>query len=168
MQIGRDFFDVMENRRSIRHYRADPVPQGILDRLLRAAAAAPSAHNRQPWRYVLLADDATREELATAMGRRLAADRQRDGDDPETIRRDVERSYRRITGAPLVILVCLTVEEMDKYDDARRSLIVRNSWGPRWGMGGYCLLPYAFVLSDKHYTWDFWTIVEVALTRAND
>jgi coenzyme F420-0:L-glutamate ligase / coenzyme F420-1:gamma-L-glutamate ligase len=118
---GRDVFDVIENRRSIRRYRADPVPQAILDRLLRAAAAAPSAHNRQPWRYVLLADEATRERLATAMGRRLAADRQRDGDDPEAIRRDVERSYRRISGAPLVVVICLTVEEMDKYDDARRS-----------------------------------------------
>ncbi|SRR6266436_3702340 len=117
----RNFSDLLENRRSIRRYRADPVPEAILDRLLQAAAAAPSAHNRQPWRYVLVADHATKERLAAAMGRRLEADRRRDRDDPEAIRRDVARSYGRITGAPVVILVCLTVEELDRYDDARRS-----------------------------------------------
>jgi C1A family cysteine protease len=45
------------------------------------------------------------------------------------------------------------------YETAKAAFLVRNSWGVRWGLGGYFLLPYAYVLSDKHYAWDFWTIL---------
>lgn len=47
------------------------------------------------------------------------------------------------------------------YTDARESFIVRNSWGKSWGRGGHFLLPYEFLLSDRRYAWDFWTILEL-------
>lgn len=43
------------------------------------------------------------------------------------------------------------------YDDTQQRFIVRNSWGPAWGMAGYCTMPYAY-LADAHYATDFWTI----------
>ena len=43
------------------------------------------------------------------------------------------------------------------YDDRRQWFIVRNSWGPQWGMNGYFTLPYAYV-TDADLTADFWTI----------
>jgi F420 biosynthesis protein FbiB-like protein len=110
---------VINGRRSVRRYRpAAPVPRDTLRRILQAAIAAPSAHNRQPWRFVVVAD---KQGLADAMGNRLAADRTRDGDDPAAIERDVQRSRARITGAPIVLLVCLTLEEMDVYPEPRRA-----------------------------------------------
>jgi len=112
---------LMRERCSIRRYRPDAVGRDVLDRLFLSAAAAPSAHNRQPWRYLIIEDAAAKQTLAQAMGKRLAADRGRDGDAPEVIARDVARSHARITCAPVVILVCLTLEETDVYPDAARS-----------------------------------------------
>jgi F420 biosynthesis protein FbiB-like protein len=111
---------MIRGRRSIRRYRSEAVGRDVLDRLFLSAAAAPSAHNRQPWRYLVIGDGATKDALARAMGARLAADRGRDGDAPDVIARDVARSHTRITGAPVVILVCLTLEETDVYPDAAR------------------------------------------------
>ena len=41
------------------------------------------------------------------------------------------------------------------YDDSH--FIVRNSWGPGWGIKGYCFMPYDY-LNDSAYSGDFWNI----------
>ena len=110
----------VSERRSIRRYRDEALPAGAIERLLDAARFAPSAHNRQPWRFAVL-DDAGKTRLANAMGERLRADRVADGDAPEDITRDVERSRARIVGAPAVIAVCFSLADMDRYPDARRA-----------------------------------------------
>ena len=112
---------VIAGRRSVRRYRVDEVPATTLRRLLQAAVMAPSAHNRQPWRFTLLRDRAIKLALADAMGRRLRQDRTNDGDDPASIETDVARSRLRIAGSPVVLVVCLTMEEMDAYSDAARA-----------------------------------------------
>jgi coenzyme F420-0:L-glutamate ligase/coenzyme F420-1:gamma-L-glutamate ligase len=113
--------EIIQTRRSIRRYTAEPVPPEVMERLLSAAIWAPSAHNRQPWRFAALTAPGTKERLARAMGDRLRADRLADGDDPEVVRRDAERSHARLTQSPVVIAVCLTMADMDKYPDERRS-----------------------------------------------
>jgi nitroreductase len=50
-------------RRSIRKYTGEPVTDGQLKRLLEAAMAAPSAHNRQPRHYVVIRDRVTLLEI---------------------------------------------------------------------------------------------------------
>jgi coenzyme F420-0:L-glutamate ligase/coenzyme F420-1:gamma-L-glutamate ligase len=112
---------LIAGRRSIRRFLDRPVPEPLLDEVLRAAAAAPSAHNRQPWRFGVITDAAIKARLAAAMGERLRRDRTRDGDPAEAIDRDVRRSHARITAAPVAVLVCLTMAEMDRYPDARRA-----------------------------------------------
>ena len=54
---------VIAGRRSIRRYRAEPVAVDVLEDLIEAACWAPSAHNRQPWRFRPgRADEAARAE----------------------------------------------------------------------------------------------------------
>jgi len=112
--------ELVASRRSIRRYEPQPVPSETLARLLEAARWAPSAHNRQPWRFALLESARSKERLARAMGERLTADRSADGDAAEAVAADVARSRARITGAPLVIVVSLDMTDMDSYPDERR------------------------------------------------
>lgn len=52
-------------RRSIRRYKKDPVPSEVLEKILEAGRQAPSAANRQPWHFVVVAEQALKEKLAT-------------------------------------------------------------------------------------------------------
>jgi coenzyme F420-0:L-glutamate ligase/coenzyme F420-1:gamma-L-glutamate ligase len=117
--------EAIAERRSIRRYVDAPIDDALLDRLLEAAGWAPSAHNRQPWRFAVLRAAAPKDRLARAMGARLARDRTRDGDDPAAIASDVARSHARITGAPVVIAACLTLADMDRYPDPARAAAER-------------------------------------------
>jgi coenzyme F420-0:L-glutamate ligase / coenzyme F420-1:gamma-L-glutamate ligase len=112
--------DVFHNRRSIRRYRPDPVPRDMIEAIIESAIWAPSAHNRQPWRFAVTIDAATRETLARAMGARLRRDLEADGVAEELIAKDTERSYSRITGASCLVVVCLSMVDMDTYPDERR------------------------------------------------
>jgi F420 biosynthesis protein FbiB-like protein len=115
------FADVLLERRTVRRFTTDPVPAEVVERVVDAATRAPSAHNRQPWRFCLVENRECKAALASAMGQRLRSDREQDGDDPACIDRDVRRSYDRIAAAPVVIVVCMTLEDMDRYPDERRA-----------------------------------------------
>jgi len=113
-------FDIMQSRRSIRRYEDRPVPPEIVRRVLEAACWAPSAHNRQPWRFAVLTDPAWRVRLAEAMGQRFRVDLATDGLSAEQIEQRVARSYQRISTAPVLIMLCLSMADMDRYPDTRR------------------------------------------------
>lgn len=108
------------SRRSIRRYLPTEIPDEIVQDLLTAASWAPSAHNRQPWRFVVMTTQATKEKLALQMGQKLRLDLAADNVPEDVIQKDVIRSYERLTRAPLLILLCLTMADMDSYPDALR------------------------------------------------
>lgn len=111
----------LATRRSIRRYLPVPIPADLLDRLLYLGTCAPSAHNRQPWRFVVLRSYETKARLARSMGDKLRRDRLADNDDPEEIEADVARSFARVTSAPVIVLLCLTMEDMDRYQEQTRN-----------------------------------------------
>jgi len=125
-QLTSVVYDLIHTRRSIRRFEPRSVPQDVLLRLLEAAIWAPSAHNRQPWRFVVLPGDAAKRRLADAMAARLEADLRADGVPEDAIAADTGRSRRRLTGAGALILVCLSMVDMDDYPDARRQSFERT------------------------------------------
>lgn len=112
---------LFSERRSIRRYLPDPVPRPVLEALLTAAVWAPSAHNRQPWRFAVVENADVKECLARTMGERLRRDLAADGQPSEVIEADAGRSYARITGAPVLIVLSLSMSDMDTYPDDHRS-----------------------------------------------
>lgn len=55
--------EAISQRRSIRKFKPDDVPETIIDQMLEAARQAPSASNRQPWRFQIIRDPALKQTL---------------------------------------------------------------------------------------------------------
>jgi len=58
-----DLFEAIKNRRSCRSFAADPVPSDAIEQLLEAAAWAPSPLNTQPWQFIVITDEAKKNEI---------------------------------------------------------------------------------------------------------
>jgi nitroreductase len=61
-----DVFEAIRIRRSIRKFRPKPIPDEKLEMILEAGRLAPSASNRQPWRFVVVKDPERKRILAKA------------------------------------------------------------------------------------------------------
>ncbi|WP_193557679.1 5,6-dimethylbenzimidazole synthase [Komagataeibacter diospyri] len=68
--------DLFRWRRDVRHFRRDPLPEPVLDGLLRTACLAPSVGLSEPWRFVRVDDPhrraAVREDFARCNARALS------------------------------------------------------------------------------------------------
>ncbi len=115
--------DVIKNRRSVRKYSSMRVPNEVLSRILEASRWAPSAHNAQPWRFIVIRDAALRKKLAEAMADRWNKDLRRDNVPPEKREELVRTSVERFSRAPTAIVACLTMKDMDRYPDRKRQKI---------------------------------------------
>jgi coenzyme F420-0:L-glutamate ligase/coenzyme F420-1:gamma-L-glutamate ligase len=120
MRREEDRLEQIRSRRSVRHFRQEPVPKETLQRVLQIATLAPSAHNRQPWRFAVLTSQQSKSDLAENMGAEFHTDLLKDGLAEEEARTQVERSRRRIRQAPVVVVLCLDTEAGDSYPDERR------------------------------------------------
>ncbi len=58
----------IQDRRSIREYSPEPISDEDLDLILEAARQAPSGENAQPWRFIVVKDEATRKNLGDISG----------------------------------------------------------------------------------------------------
>jgi F420 biosynthesis protein FbiB-like protein len=116
--------EVICQRRSIRKYLAKEVPCQTVLKTLEAAGCAPSAHNSQPWRFVVLQDPSVKRELAEKMADAWAADMVKDGLVADEAKR-VERR-ERFTNAPVLILACYSMEGLRKFTDSERQRYERD------------------------------------------
>ena len=110
----------IRGRRSVRRYLPKMVPDHAVEQVLEAARWAPSPHGRQPWRFAIVRQDETKERLADAMGGEWRANLRMDGQEPGIVQRRLEGSRRRLLDAPVLILLCLYLEDLDAYPDPHR------------------------------------------------
>ena len=111
---------VLAGRRSIRTYAERPVPTHLLERVLSAAAQAPSPHHSMPWRLAVLTGSAAKTALADAMGAKWRADLRADGLGDAEIDIELEKSHRRLTASPVVLVGSVYPEILDEYPDPAR------------------------------------------------
>lgn len=54
MARAKDFHQLMDRRRSVRHFSPEPVPFALIEDLVRAASTAPSGAHKQPWTFCVV------------------------------------------------------------------------------------------------------------------
>jgi coenzyme F420-0:L-glutamate ligase / coenzyme F420-1:gamma-L-glutamate ligase len=113
-----DLLDVIKQRRSVRKYLLRQVPRELVLEVLVAAGWAPSAHNSQPWRFIILSDVSVKGELADAMADAWASDLVKDGLIVEEDKR--KERVERFADSPVLILACSTMEGLRKFPDEQR------------------------------------------------
>jgi nitroreductase len=90
--------EAIQQRRSIRSFKSDPVPQDMIVQMLEAARLAPSGSNRQPWRFVVVTDAEEKKRL-----------------------RQVCLDQTFIEEAPLVFVACADLSAYSKESSQRRT-----------------------------------------------
>ena len=110
----------VEARRSIRAFTGAAVPRATLDALIEAACLAPAPHHSRPWRFDVVDTDAAKQSLADGMGARWRRDLGSDGVASARVDDLIDASHAKITGAPALVLGCLTWDGLDRYPDQAR------------------------------------------------
>lgn len=111
----------LRSRRSVRRFRQQPVPVSMIRNILTTATYAPSAHNRQPWRFVVIADETSKLSLSDAMAINFRRDLEKDNLSEAKILTRLEKSRTRLISSPIIIILCMDFSEMDQYPDTRRA-----------------------------------------------
>ena len=63
---ARRFFELLDGRRSVRHFSSEPVADAVVDDLIRAASTAPSGAHKQPWTFCVVTDPAMKHRIREA------------------------------------------------------------------------------------------------------
>jgi len=70
-----DVYEAIAHRKSVRAFKSKELPEEMISRLLEAARLAPSASNRQEWRFIVVRDPAMRRQLSVAaMGQKFVGE----------------------------------------------------------------------------------------------
>jgi iodotyrosine deiodinase len=132
LRRSEEFLRLMETRRSVRHFSAEPVPYELIENALRTAATAPSGANQQPWTFVVIGDPAVKEQIREAAEREeelLYKERASEQylEALEPIGTDWIKPH--ITDAPYVIVVFEQAWSRDERGEKHKHYYVRESVG---------------------------------------
>lgn len=119
--------DFLRSRRSVRTFAAAPVDRAVLERLVAAAVTAPSATNRQPWRFTVITSAERRAQIAAAVRAR--------GDEMKVI---IQRghhaeefgSYGDFFHEPLESAAAIIIPQYREYPDLIAAFIASGGGDP--------------------------------------
>jgi coenzyme F420-0:L-glutamate ligase / coenzyme F420-1:gamma-L-glutamate ligase len=160
-----DLHSFLRSRRSIRRFRSDPVAREILERILETATYTPSAHNKQPWRFVVLVNSKSRLRLLKAVTKKFRRDMEEDGIDQAVIRGRIESTTRRIHDAPIIIVLCQDTSEVNTQPDKERQQVEQLMGLQSASLAGLVLL-LAAQIEGLGGTWICWSLFAQNETRA--
>ncbi len=147
-----DLFEAIEQRHSVRAFKPDPVPREMIERLIAAAAAAPSAMNEQPWRFYVTTGE-TRTRVGEIMARGTThLEEFIDVIGPEHHAKAVEW-YSELGHAPVVI-VCTMPRVDDEFWRLNKHLsigaAIENILLAATALGlGACNITFSFYVRDE-------------------
>lgn len=105
-QEALDFFGTVRNRRSVRSFLPNPVPEEDLLEILDAARLAPTSGNQQPWMFLVVRDRSTIQALKDAcVERSLSIRRTRGMPTTEEAEQQVRASFEGYFSAPVYVVV---------------------------------------------------------------
>jgi len=107
-----DLHTFLRTRRSVRRFKAEPIADSVIERILTTTTFAPSAHNRQPWRFAVVTTSVVKQKLGKALTAKMRADMQAEGAPDAEIEKRVTNSLRRIDEAPVIIVLCRDVTDV--------------------------------------------------------
>ncbi len=111
---------LVRGRRSVRAFDSRPVARAIVEEAIAAAGWAPSPHGRQPWRFAVVESLERRTALADAMAATWREQLSLDGQEQRVVEARLEKSRDRLIRAPVLIIPCLYLGDLDIYPDADR------------------------------------------------
>ncbi|MEM1506650.1 MAG: nitroreductase family protein [Candidatus Bathyarchaeia archaeon] len=115
-----NFWSIIVGRRSIRIYSPETIPEETILKVIEAVRWAPSAHNAQPWRFIIVTAPDVKKRLAEAMASDWMRDLEGNGVSKEEVERLTSESIKRFSEAPVLVVAALTMRDMHKYPDRRR------------------------------------------------
>ncbi len=112
-----DFWKIIFERHSVRHYLHQSVPHSVLEKIISAAAHAPSAHNNQPWHFFVITSSEIRNQLAEKTAEKYNQDMIAQGVQANERKRRIERSLKLFSEAPVIIIPYL----VNRHTDIKQS-----------------------------------------------
>jgi nitroreductase len=110
-------FDIFKNRRSVRKFKSNPIPQEHIEKILDIARSAPTSGNQQPWKFLVVQDREKIDRLLDeCVESALDRARQREGFDPnkeESLREQYMERIGNYLSAPVYVVVL--VDKNSRY-----------------------------------------------------
>ena len=123
-------FDTIKNRRTVREFKSDPVPEEHIIKILDAARYAPTAGNAQPWKFVVIQDRSRLDSLSRMLQKsweeKLIAHPDLDAEKKKSYIEGGKEAIKSVMTAPVYIMVFVDSTAYPEYSLWDGCLAVEN------------------------------------------